>query len=146
MQNHLLLAACALALVAPSLTQAQTLKPSRVPAAAKATFKAKFPTVATNTWEKEGNKFEAGFKLNGKTMSAVITPAGELLETETATLPSQLPAPVRAKLASTYKTYKITEAATIVSAAGTTTYEAEVSKGGKQQDVLFNADGSLAKK
>lgn len=148
MKNLLLLApaALALALAAPTLTHAQTLKPAQVPAAARATFKTKFPAVASNTWEKEGDKFEAGFKLGGKTMSAVITPAGELLETETDIAPSQLPAPVRAKLASTYKGYKVTEAATIVSATGTTTYEAEVSKGSKHQDVVFNADGSLAKK
>lgn len=146
MKNQLLIVACALALAAPRLTLAQTLKPAQVPTAAKATFKAKFPTVTTNTWEKEGDKFEAGFKLSGKTMSAVITSTGDLMETETDMSPSQLPALVRAKLASAYKAYKISEAATIVSASGTTTYEAEVSKGGKHQDVLFNADGSLAKK
>lgn len=144
MKNATIMAAFALALAAPA--HAQMLKPAQVPAAAKATFKAKFPTVKTKTWEKEGDKFEAGFKQNGVTMSAVITPAGELVETETDTTPAQLPAAVRAKLASDYKAYKVTEAATIVSASGTTTYEAEVSKGGKHQDVLFNADGSLAKK
>ena len=79
-------------------------------------------------------------------MSALLTPAGELLETETDMSPAKLPAAVRAKLASDYKTFKITEAATLVSANGTTTYEAEVSKGGKHQDVVFNADGSLVKK
>ena len=126
--------------------QAQMLKPTQVPAAVVATFKAKFPTVKTNTWEKEGDKFEAGFKLNGKTMSAVLTPAGALVETETDMLPAQLPAAVRARLASDYKTFQITEAATLVSANGATTYEAEVSKGGKHQDVVFNADGTLAKK
>ena len=53
---------------------------------------------------------------------------------------------MRTKLASDYKAYKVTEAATLVSAEGKTTYEAEVSKGGKSHDVLFNADGSLVKK
>ena len=53
---------------------------------------------------------------------------------------------MRAKLAGEYKAYKVTEAATLVSADGKTTYEAEVSKGGKHQDVVFNADGTLAKK
>ena len=144
MKQVLIMVACALALAAPA--HAQMLKPAQVPAAARATFKAKFPTVKTNTWEKEGDKFEAGFKMNGNTMSAVITPAGELVETETDMSPAKLPAPVRAKLASDYKTFKITEAATLVSASGTTTYEAEVSKGGKRQDVVFNADGTLVKK
>ncbi|GAB3327689.1 hypothetical protein ACFQT0_28070 [Hymenobacter humi] len=126
--------------------QAQMLKPAQVPAAARATFKAKFPLVKTNSWEKEGDKYEAGFKQNGITMSALITPAGELVETESDMSPAKLPAAVRAKLASDYKAYKVTEAAVLVSASGATTYEAEVSKGGKHQDVVFNADGTLAKK
>ncbi|GAB3638263.1 hypothetical protein GCM10027422_38530 [Hymenobacter arcticus] len=146
MKQALMLTALAGALTSPALTHAQVLQPAQVPAAAKATFRARFPAAKTNTWEKEGDKFEAGFRLNGKAMSAVITPTGELLETETAVLPSQLPAPVRAKLASDYKAYSVQEAATIVSASGTTTYEAEVRKGGKKQDVLFNADGTLARK
>ena len=144
MKQALLLAAFALALAAPA--HAQMLKPVQVPAAVRATFKANFPAVKTNTWEKEGDKYEAGFTQNGTTMSALITPAGVLVETESDMSPTKLPAAVRAKLASDYKAYKVTEAATLVSASGTTTYEAEVSKGGKHQDVLFNADGSLVKK
>ena len=144
MKNVMLLAAFALALAAPA--HAQMLKPAQVPAAAKTTFKAKFPLVKTNSWEKEGDKYEAGFKQNGITMSALITPAGELVETESDMSPAKLPAAVRAKLASDYKAYKVTEAAVLVSASGATTYEAEVSKGGKHQDVVFNADGTLAKK
>ncbi|MEJ7659418.1 MAG: hypothetical protein WKG07_07245 [Hymenobacter sp.] len=127
MKHVLLLAAAALAL--PIAAAAQTLKPAQVPAAARATFQAKFPTVMACTWEQEGDKYEAGFKLKGKTMSALLTPAGELLETETDMLPAQLPAAVRAKLASHYAAYKIREAATIVRADGSTVYEAEVAQG-----------------
>ena len=144
MKKVMILAAFALALAAPA--HAQMLKPAQVPVAVRATFKAKFPLVKTNSWEKEGDKYEAGFKQEGITMSALITPAGELVETESDMSPAKLPAAVRAKLASDYKAYKVTEAATLVSASGTTTYEAEISKGGKHQDVVFNADGSLAKK
>ena len=144
MKQVLILAA--LALAAPARSFAQTLKPAQVPAAARATFKAKFPAVTPNTWEREGDKFEAGFRLGGKTMSALITPAGELLEMETDMLPAQLPAPVRAALARRYQAYQVREAATIVAANGTTTYEAEVRKNGQTHDVLFNADGTLAKK
>ena len=144
MKQVLIMAAFALALTAPA--HAQMLKPAQVPAAVKATFKAKFPAITRNTWEKEGTKYEAGFTQNGITMSALITPAGELVETESDMSPAKLPAAVRTKLASDYKAYKVTEAATLVSAGGKTTYEAEVSKGGKSHDVLFNADGSLVKK
>ena len=144
MKKVMILAAFALALAAPA--HAQMLKPAQVPAAVRATFKAKFPLVKTNSWEKEGDKYEAGFKQDGITMSALITPAGELVETESDMSPAKLPAAVRAKLASNYKAYKVTEAAVLVSASGATTYEAEVSQGGKHHDVVFNADGSLAKK
>ena len=126
--------------------QAQMLKPAQVPTAVMITFKAKFPQVKSNTWEKEGTKYEAGFTLNGKTMSVLITPAGELMETETDMSPAHLPTAVRTKLASDYKSYKINEAATITRADGSTVYEAEVARNGKAHDVLFNADGSLAKK
>ena len=79
-------------------------------------------------------------------MSALITPAGELVETESDMSPAKLPAAVRATLARDYKAYKVTEAAVLVLASGATTYEAEVSQGGKHHDVVFYADGSLAKK
>ena len=131
-------------LLLSSAAQAQKMTAAQVPAAAKATFKARFPTVQHNTWEKEGPDFEAGFKLNGKTMSAVITPAGELHATETDMSVAELPAAVRATLARDYKAYKINEAATIVRADGTTVYEAEVAKDGKKQDVLFTTDGKVA--
>ena len=143
MKQVLIMAAFALALTAPA--HAQMLKPAQVPAAVKATFKAKFSAVTSNTWEKEGDKYEAGFKQNGNTMSALITAAGALVETEMDMSPAKLPAAVRTKLASDYKAYKINEAATITRADGSTVYEAEVARGGKAQDVLFNADGSLAK-
>ena len=144
MKHVMLLAAFALALAAPA--HAQMLKPAQVSAAARAMFKAKFPLVKTNTWEKEGDKYEAGFKQNGITMSALITPVGELVETESDMSPAKLPAAVRATLARDYKAYKVTEAAILVSASGATTYEAEVSQSGKHHDVVFNADGSLVKK
>ena len=126
--------------------QAQTLQPTQVPAAVVATFNATFPAVKAPTWEKEGDHYEAGFTLNGATMSALLSPAGALLETETDMAPSHLPAPVRATLARAYPGYKVTEAATIVAASGATTYEAELSKHGKRQDVVFHADGTPAKK
>ena len=59
---------------------------------------------------------------------------------------AQVPAAVRALLARDFKMYKVTEAATIISAAGVTTHKAELSKGGKKHDVLFNADDFLIKK
>ena len=126
---------------------AQKMTAAQVPAAATALFKKTFPTVKTMKWEKEGADYEAGFRMGQAEMSAVITAAGVLKETETEMPVAELPAPVQKALAANYKAYKITEAAKIVTAAtGAATYEAEVSQGGKHRDVLFNADGTEVKK
>ena len=140
MKNLLLLIALA---ALGQHAQAQKMAAAQVPAAVKNTFKAKFPTVKTTTWERENGNFEASFTQRGAAMSAVITPAGELKETETDMPVARLPAAVRATLARDFKAYKVTEAATLVSGAGLTTYEAEVKKDGKVQDVVFRADGTV---
>ena len=145
MKKQLLLAATAILIVGAA--QAQKLAAAQVPAAATATFQKTFPTVKTVKWEKEGADYEAGFDMGKAEMSVVITAAGVLKETETEMAVAQLPASVQNTLATSYKAYKITEAAKIVTAAtGTTTYEAEISRAGKHRDVLFNADGTEVKK
>lgn len=101
----------AVALLLRSAAHAQQVPAAQVPAAAKATFRAKFPTVKGNTWEKEGLDFEAGFKQKGNTMSALITPAGESQETETDIRVEELPAAVRSALARDYAAYILHEAA-----------------------------------
>jgi len=58
---------------------------------------------------------------------------------------NKLPAAVRAALARDYPTARITEAATLVSGTGATTYEAEVKQKGRSRDVVFNADGTVVK-
>ncbi|NML64434.1 hypothetical protein HHL22_04370 [Hymenobacter sp. RP-2-7] len=141
-----LLISAALLVLAAGAAQAQKMTAAQVPAATKAAFKTKFPTVQRNTWEKEGPAYEAGFSMNGKTMSAVITADGKLQETETDMTSAQLPAAVRTTLARDYKAYQVHEAATIVRADGTTVYEAKVAKGGKKQDVLFTTNGKVAPK
>ena len=142
-----LFALAAAALLAPAAAAAQQVATARVPAAVAAAFNKSFPTVKAVRWEKEGADYEAGFAMGKTGMSAVITAAGVLQETETEMAVAQLPAPVQKALAASYKAYKVTEAAKIVTAAtGATTYEAEISRGGKHRDVLFNADGTEAKK
>jgi hypothetical protein len=133
-------------LLAPA-AHAQKLAAAKVPAAATAAFKQHFPAAKVVQWEKEGTDYEAGFRQAGAEMSALITSAGVLKETETELPVAQLPAPVQKALATKYKTARITEAAKIVSAAtGATTYEAEISQGGKPRDILFAADGTEVNK
>lgn len=146
MQTCLLTISTVSAALLPAVSaQAQKVPATQVPAAAQVIFRHTFATAKDVRWAKEGASYEVAFTQQGQKMSAVITPAGKLLETET-TLPiSQLPPAVRTTLARTYKTAKVSEAARLVRADGRTVYEAEIRQGGKQQDVLFTADGQVTK-
>lgn len=132
----------ALLLGGVSSAHAQKIDAAQVPAAPAAAFKKAFPAAQRVKWEKEKGQFEVNFALGESEMSALLTPQGELLETETEMRPSQLPVPVREVLATRYKAAKVTEAAKIVTRkTKAVTYEAEVTEGGKKHDLLFTADG-----
>jgi Putative beta-lactamase-inhibitor-like, PepSY-like len=119
---------------------AQKLDASKVPAAVKAAFTKQFPG-ATVKWEKEDGKFEAGFKQNGNTMSALFEANGTMTESEMDMKVTDLPATVLAYVKEHYAGKKIKEGAKITKADGTVNYEAEVD--GK--DVIFDATGKFLK-
>lgn len=108
----------------------------KVPAAVAASFAKHFPTVKDYKWEKEGGKYEAGFKQNGKARSALFSADGTLEETEVAISVSALPAKA---LQIAQAKGKIKEAAKITKANGSVVYEAEV----KGKDFLFDEKGNL---
>ena len=119
---------------------AQKLDASKVPAAVKAAFTKQFPG-ATVKWEKEDGKYEAGFKQNGNTMSALFEANGTMTESEMDMKVTDLPAAVLSYVKDHYKGKSIKEGAKITKADGTVNYEAEV--GGK--DVIFDATGKFLK-
>jgi len=119
---------------------AQKLDASKVPDAVKKSFAKKYPLVTAN-WEKEGVKFEANFKQNGNTMSALIQPNGIITETEITIKVSELPTAVLTYVKQHFRDKTIKEGAKITKLDGTVNYEAEVA--GK--DVLFNEKGIFLK-
>lgn len=119
---------------------AQKLDASKVPAAVKATFEKQYPGASVK-WEKEDGKYEAGFKQNGNTMSALYEANGTMTESEMDIKVSDLPASVLAYVKENYKDKKIKEGAKITKSDGTVNYEAEVD--GK--DVIFDAKGKFLK-
>ncbi len=112
-----------------------------VPAAAKASVARLYPGAKSVKWEKEDGNYEAGLTHNGKALSLVIDAKGNVLETETTIAVSALPASVRDYVTKHHAGKKIKEAAEIVDAKGTKTYEAEV--GGK--DLMFDSKGQFIK-
>ncbi|HQS04056.1 MAG TPA: hypothetical protein PLT16_00285 [Daejeonella sp.] len=92
-------------------------------------------------WEKEDGKFEAGFKQNGNTMSALFEANGTMTESEMDIKVADLPAAVLSYVKDHYQGKSIKEGAKITKADGTVNYEAEVD--GK--DVIFDAAGNFLK-
>lgn len=118
----------------------ETAKHVNAPPDVKTAFSKDFPGMVTK-WEKEGANYEANFKQNGKTMSALYDAKGNKQETEQDIEVSELPQNVKDYIAAHYKGENIKEAAIITKANGEVNYEAEV----KGMDVLFSKDGKFIK-
>ena len=131
-----------LALVSTTVfsAQAQKLEASKIPDAVKASFLKHYPGV-TATWEKEGGKYEAGFKKNSSKMSALFEPTGIMTESEISIKTSAIPKAALTYVKEHYKGKTIKEGAKITKADGTVNFEAEVD--GK--DVIFDAKGNFLK-
>ena len=85
---------------------AQKLDASKVPSAVKTSFAKDFPGMSTK-WEKENANYEANFKMDGKTMSALYDAKGNKQETETDIKISDLPQSVKDYIAQNYKGEKL---------------------------------------
>lgn len=118
----------------------QKLDASKVPVPVKTSFERHFPGASVK-WEKEGRNYEAGFKQNGKIMSALFKADGTMTESEMDIKVPDLPATILTYVQEHYNGKTIKEAAKITKAGGAVNYEAEVN--GK--DVIFDANGRFLK-
>jgi len=109
-----------------------------VPAAVLAAFSKQFPDVKKTKWEKEGDRYEAEFKMAGKETSATFSADGQWLETETKIAVAELPQAARDYVAQHFAGKKIREAAKITASDGKVTFEAEV----RNKDLIFDANGA----
>ena len=121
-------------LFAVNIVSAQGVRASKVPMSVKTTFAKAQPSIKKVAWSKEDVNFEASFdNVQGKDMSVVITPTGDIVETELEIAFSELPQAAQMAL----KGKKVKETAKITDAKGNVKFEAEV--GGK--DLLFDENG-----
>ena len=119
---------------------------TNIPAKVKSALTKLYPNAKEIKLDKEGKNYEAGFINNGTKTSVDLDNNGNVLATETEIKISELPKGVEEFINKNYKEYTITETAKIVSSNGKTTYEAEITKGKKRKDLIFDKDGSLIKK
>lgn len=124
-----------------SCANAQKVDASKVPAAVKTSVAKKYPSTTVTKWEMEDGNYEANFKQDGKTMSAIFMPDGAFKESEVDIKTSELPPGVLDYVKANYQGKKVADAAKVTKADGTVNYEAEVN--GK--DVIFDANGKFIK-
>jgi hypothetical protein len=119
---------------------AQKIKDADVPQVVKNAFTKSYPG-QTATWEKEKGNYEAGFKKEGKSMSATFQPNGTFMESETVIKESDLPSAALNYIKANYKGKKIKESSKITTAGGVVSFEAEIN----DRDVIFDNNGKFLK-
>lgn len=112
------------------------------PAAVAGAFQRGHAAATGLAWSRERDGgYEASFTEGGQSMSVVYAADGTAGAVETTIAVADLPAPVTAALARDHAAATVNEAARILD-AGATTYEAEVTEGGRTHDLMFTADGA----
>lgn len=124
-----------------SLTFAQKTQDKNVPAAVKSSFQKQYPDAKEVKWEKENGNYEAEFEQTETDYSVLLDASGNILETEIEISSDALPAKAKEYISKNYAGQKIKEAAKIIDAKGTVTYEAEI----KGTDLLFDSNGVFIK-
>ena len=109
-------------------------------------FEAKFANAANVKWGKENaTEWEAEFTLNGVKISANFKNDGSWVETETEIAVADLPTAVAAAIKSGHAGWTVSHAFKIESASKGTSYEVEITSGGKKKEVMLKEDGTSTK-
>lgn len=119
---------------------AQKIEASKVPALVKESFTRQFPGVVPK-WEKEDEKYEAGFKKAGQEMSVLFEANGTIAELEMEIPVASLAEVIKSYINIHYKGAGIIGAAKITLATGKIEYEAAI----KGKDIIFDANGNFIK-
>jgi hypothetical protein len=129
-----------------TMTQLQKRKTAEIPEIVKEAFKKDYSDAKRVKWNNEDNDFEAEFKINGTACSANYNSEGQRTESEMEIKPGLLPHSILDYIFINYPDHKISEAAQITGANDVLNYEAELKKGGKYFDLIFDADGLFLSK
>lgn len=106
-------------------------------------FRKKFPTAQNVRWEKEGNNWEAAFKLDEVKVSATFNKRAKWLSTKREININELPKAVKAGLDEAYPAFKIEEAELIEQVNGVNLYEVEIKNGKGKLEIQLQIDGTI---
>ena len=119
---------------------AQIVLTANVPKAVEEKFDALYPTASMVMWEKEGDNYEADFKMDSKSYSAVFEPSGTFVQKEESIEEASLPTGVKDYLAKNYPGKKLVERIKITKADGKIMYEVEVES--TETEFTFDESGN----
>ena len=123
----------------------QKVSEADVPQPVKAAFMKQFPKADKGRWEMETKtEYEVNFKQGTEVMSATYGNAGQWMETEKDIKADALPDAVRKTLADRYAGHKVKDLSYVENPKGKF-YEADIEKGEKSMEIVFNADGTVFK-
>ena len=128
----LLLAACG---------EKETTATLSVPDVAKRAFEATYPEVKDAQWKHDEDGFEAEWKAKGMEHAVVYDAKGNVLLTEEQVTQAQMPAAIAPYLAAKQAGKAIVKVGMVTKGAANT-YEVELENGGKELELLFDADGN----
>ena len=132
----------------PGQLWAQHVAAARLPEAVRAAFKNAQPLVTKVSWHQRGAVYEARFRQPQGWGALLLTPAGELVETQTDIPSTALPPLGRMAISQQFPKRQLDQITKVVKASGETTYVVQVCKGknknGKDrhcQTSVFDANG-----
>ncbi len=116
---------------------------TNIPAAVKAAFGKKFPTVKRTEWSKEGKtEWEAEFERNEKELSANFDLQGNWKETETDVEEDDVPSVVMNVLSARFPGYKVKDAA-FTETPKYSAYEIVIKKGESKKEITIDKTGKI---
>ena len=114
-----------------------------IPQSAVDFIKSEFPKAEDLEWEKEGNGYEAEFKISGVEYSVEFDQEGNWLATEKEINADDVPESVMNVVEDKYPDHKVEEVEYIITAEKNNLYEFELESGDKELEVLIKDDGTI---
>lgn len=124
-----------------TLSFAQKMQDTDVPANVKSTIQQKYPAAKKVNWDKEGDHYEASFDLNKTDNSVLMDAQGNIIEIEVEIELTELPKGTLDYVTKNYPGKKPKEGAKITDAKGIVTFEVEI----KGIDLIFDSNGKFIK-
>ncbi|GAA4434386.1 hypothetical protein GCM10023188_25260 [Pontibacter saemangeumensis] len=119
---------------------AQDIKEKEVPQAVTSALAQKYAGATNAEWEKEGDNYEAEFRVERTEHTVLLNPSGEVLVAKSDVPLNDLPQPIKSALDQKYKGMPVDDTEQLEK-EGKTFYQLEVEENGTDRRLVFSADG-----